>query len=65
VSRRGRTVAGTSAHKNRTARRQARKQAALGHHEGEFEAPKSTVPAEQLEEIARQRREEASGERRG
>lgn len=59
VSRRGRTVAGTSAKKNRVIRRQARLDAQRKC-EGRITAPKTTTPPDDIVERARRLREEAT-----
>jgi hypothetical protein len=60
VSRRGRTVAGTSARKNRTARRQAREVLDRERRLGKVDAPAEVVAPERLAETARRLREEGS-----
>ncbi len=52
MSRRGRTVAGTSAKRNRTARRRARQEEAR-HREGGITPPATVMSPEELVEAAR------------
>jgi hypothetical protein len=63
VSRRGHTVAGTSAKKNRVLRRRRRIEDDRVRQLGPVEEPDVLVAPERLEEVARRRREEAAGGR--
>jgi hypothetical protein len=60
VSRRGRTVAGTSAKKNRVLRRQRRAEEDRVRRLGPVQEPDALVAPERLEEVARRLREEGS-----